>query len=308
MAAGKKFLPIIGLGILAFIWGYNWVVMKTALAFCGPFAFGAIRAFSGGAILFIVAALLGRPLSVGSLPGFFLLALLQTTGFFGFSIWALVGGGAGKTVMLIYTMPFWILVLAWPLLGERIYRWQWMAVGFAFTGLICMFHPWQSHPHLFSTVLACLAGFSWALAGVWNKHFRARVRVDLIALNAWQLMAGAIPLVMIALFVESKPIDWTPYFIGALVYNAVLATAVCWTLWFFALQEMPAGIAGLGTLATPVLGVMAAWLQLGEVPVFWETVGMVLIFCGLAILCGIGAASARGKYKKENPSAGVREE
>ncbi|MCF8024995.1 MAG: DMT family transporter [Desulfobacteraceae bacterium] len=295
MPAGKKWLPVIGLGILAFLWGYNWVVMKTALAFCGPFAFGSMRAIIGGAMLFLVAVFSGRSLALGSLPGVLLLGFLQTTGFFGFSIWALVSGGAGKTVMVIYTMPFWILLLARPLLGERIFKWQWLAVGFAFTGLVCLFHPWQTHPHLFSTILAALAGLSWALAGVWNKYFRGRVRVDLITVNAVQLMAGAVPLLLIAVFVESEPVTWTPYFIAALVYNAVLATALCWTIWFFVLQELPAGMAGLGTLATPVMGVLAAWLQLGEVPIFWEAVGMILIFLGLAVLCGIGAASARAK-------------
>jgi len=207
--------------------------------------------------------------------------------------WALVSGGAGKTAVLVYTMPFWLIVLAWPLLGERMRCGQWLAAGLAFAGLICLFHPWQTHPHLASTVLACLAGFSWALAGVWNKYFRSRVQVDLIALNAWQLMIGAVPLFLIAVFVESRPIAWTPYFMAAVAYNAVLATAVAWTLWFFALQKMPAGMAGLGTLATPVLGVLAAWLQLGEVPLFWEAVGMVMIFFGLAILSGIGVLAAR---------------
>jgi len=293
MRSDSQWLPIIGLGVLACIWGYNWVVMKTALAFCGPFAFGAMRALIGSGVLFLVAAFSGRGLSPGSLLGVLLLGLLQTTGFFGFSIWALVSGGAGKTAVLVYTMPFWLIVLAWPLLGERMRCGQWLAAGLAFAGLICLFHPWQTHPHLASTVLACLAGFSWALAGVWNKYFRSRVQVDLIALNAWQLMIGAVPLVLIAVFVESRPIAWTPYFMAAVAYNAVLATAVAWTLWFFALQKMPAGMAGLGTLATPVLGVLAAWLQLGEVPLFWEAVGMVMILVGLGILSGIGILAAR---------------
>jgi len=293
MTGDKRWLPLIGLGVLTLIWGYNWVVMKTALTFCGPFAFSAIRAVLGSGVLFLVVVFSGRSLSPGSFKGVLLLAFLQTTAFFGFSIGALVSGGAGKTVVLVYTMPFWILVLAWPLLGERMHGWQWLAAAFAFAGLICLFHPWETHPNLQSAVLACLAGLSWALAGVWNKYFRSRVRVDLIAINAWQLMLGAVPLGFIALFVETRAIQWTPYLMGAIAYNALLATAVAWTLWFFALQKMPAGLASLGTLAVPVLGVLAAWLHLGEVPAFWEAAGMTLILCGLAMLSGIGVLSAR---------------
>ncbi len=288
MIVARKWLPIIGLIILSVIWGYNWVVVKQALAFSGPFTFGMMRALIAGAGLFLITAWLRRPLSPGSLPGAVLLGLLQTTGFFGFSTWALVAGGAGKTAVLVYTMPFWLLVLAGPLFGEKMHRWQWFAVGIAFVGLIFLFHPWQKQPDLFSSFLAVLAGLSWALAGAWNKYLRSVVQVDLFALNAWQLVIGSLPLLLIALLLEPEPIVWTPFFIGSVMYNAVLATAVAWSLWFFALQEMPAGMAGLGTLATPVLGVLFAWLVLGETPISWEIIGMILIFTGLTILSGTG--------------------
>jgi drug/metabolite transporter (DMT)-like permease len=293
----RKWLPVIGLAILSLIWGYNWVVVKQALAFSGPFTFGMIRALIAGAGLFLITAGLKRPLSPGSFWGAVLLGLLQTTGFFGFSTWALVAGGAGKTAVLVYTMPFWLLVLAAPLFGEKMHRWQWIAVGIAFAGLICLFHPWQQQAGLFSSFLAMLAGFSWALAGAWNKYLRSMVQVDLFALNAWQLVIGALPLLLIALLLEPEPIVWTPFFIGAVVYNAVFATAVAWSLWFFALQEMPAGIAGLGTLATPALGVLCAWLVLEEVPIFWEITGMILIFSGLAILSGTGLRVMKKRYQ-----------
>lgn len=293
MTYDQKWLPVLGLVVLTLIWGYNWVVMKTVMNFCGPFSFAAMRAVIASLVLFAVAGASGRSLSPGSFKGVLLLGLLQTTGFFGFSIWALVSGGAGKTAVLVYTMPFWVLVLAWPLLGERMYGWQWLAALFAFAGVICLFHPWQTHPHLPSTVLACAGGLSWALAGIWNKYFHRRVRVDLLSLNAWQLLIGGIPLVLLALFADAQPIEWTPYLLGALVYNAVLATALAWSLWFFALHKMPAGIAGMGTLFVPVLGALAAWLHLGEVPAFWEAVGMLLIFCGLALLSGISMISVK---------------
>ncbi len=302
MSMKRSWLPVIGLGMLAVIWGYNWVIMKVALQFAGPFAFASLRAIAGGALLFAVVFVLRRPLSPGSLPGVLLLGLLQTTGFFGLAIWALVSGGAGKTAVLVYTMPFWLIVLAWPLLGERLHGWQWLAVAFAFTGLLSLFHPWQYHPHLFSTMLASLAGLSWAFSGVFNKYLRQKVKVDLLSLTAWQLVLGGIPLLIISLCVESQPIILTPYFIGAVFYNVVLATAVAFTLWFFALQKLPAGIAGMGTLLTPIVGVLAAWIQLGEVPGKWEMIGMFLIFSGLMVLSWIGFRD----YSRYKPGRQIR--
>ncbi len=299
MGGKRHWLPVIGLVAIALIWGYNWVVMKVALHYSGPFAFASIRAIGGGLVLFAVVFVTGRRRSPGSFGGVLFLAILQTTGFFGLSIWALVSGGAGKTAILVYTMPVWLLILAWPLLGERLHDWQWLAVGFSLLGLVFLIHPWQYHPHLFSTILAILAGLCWALSGIWNKYLRQRVKVDLLALTAWQLVLGGIPLLVIAFWQESQAIQWTLYFMGAVTYNVILGSAVAWTLWFFALQELPAGMAGMGTLLAPVVGVLTAWLQLGEVPGRWEAVGMILIFAGLAVLSFLRFRSTNNRNNRE---------
>jgi drug/metabolite transporter (DMT)-like permease len=65
---------------------------------------------------------------------------------------------------------------------------------------------------------------------------------------------------------------------------SVLASAVAWILFYFALRRLPAGIASMGTLATPVIGVAAAWLQFGERPSALEGSGMALICAGLLLL------------------------
>ena len=77
---------------------------------------------------------------------------------------------------------------------------------------------------------------------------------------------------------------WTVGFGLALGYTSVLATGVAWMLFYYALRRMPAGMVGLGTLATPVIGVIAAWLQLGERPAPLEATGMALIGTALAML------------------------
>ena len=69
---------------------------------------------------------------------------------------------------------------------------------------------------------------------------------------------------------------------------------MCWALWLFALRALPAGAAGMGTLAVPVVGVIAAWLQLGEAPTLVEGVGMALIIAGLAALAVVGVTAGRG--------------
>ena len=83
--------------------------------------------------------------------------------------------------------------------------------------------------------------------------------------------------------VPSAPIQWNAALIGALLYNVIPGAAIAYLLWIFALSRLPAGTAGLGTLANPVVGVLAAWVQLGEVPDLTEAIGMRLIVVALAL-------------------------
>ena len=130
------------------------------------------------------------------------------------------------------------------------------------------------------------AALSWAGSAVVAKLLRNRHEVDLLSLTAWQVLLGSLPLVVIAAVTANRPPVWSGSFVAALLYQVVLATALAYYLWLFVLDVLPAGLAGLGTLMTPVIGVAAAWLQLGERPGIWEGLGMLLIIAALAVLTG----------------------
>jgi drug/metabolite transporter (DMT)-like permease len=67
--------------------------------------------------------------------------------------------------------------------------------------------------------------------------------------------------------------------------------AMKWMLFYYALARLPAGLAGLGTLATPVIGVAAAWLHFGKRPSGQDSAGMLLIAAGLLLLAVPGSSS-----------------
>src|SRR3569623_2878850 len=130
---------------LALIWGYNWVVMKRALAYMGPIQLAAARMLMAALMLFAVVIVTTRPWRPRALPQTLLIGLLQTCGFSALIMWALLAGGAGKVAELSYTMPFWVMLLAWPLLGERLRALQRLAAGGALAGLPCRMDPWPMH-------------------------------------------------------------------------------------------------------------------------------------------------------------------
>jgi drug/metabolite transporter (DMT)-like permease len=295
-------LATLGLAALALIWGYNWVEMKTALNYSQPFTFAALRAFGGAVFLFLLLLVMRRPLRPKALALTALVGLLQTSCFLGLAMWALLRGGAGKTSVLVYIMPFWLLLVAWPVLGEKLRDWQWVAVGLALVGLVLILSPWNMQGSFSSTCLAVAAGIAWAGSALGAKVVHRRHQVDLLSFTAWQTLLGSVPLLILAgLTWKAAPV-WSGSFVAALAFNIVPALGLALLLWFWVLRALPAGRAGLGTLATPVVGIVSAWMQLGERPGASEEAGMFLIVIGLALLAGREMAAARQSRVAEGPT------
>ncbi len=274
---------VFALVLLALIWGYNWVVMKIALQYAPPFDFAAMRAFYGALSLFLLMIALGKPLKPQAIWGSFCYGMLHSGGAIGLLTWALVSGGAGKTAILSHTMAFWTLLFAWIFLGERLRGAQWWSVMLAFCGLIFILQPLSLNEELISKGVAIIAGISWAISSLVAKKLNQKQALDLLSFTAWQLLFGSLPLIIISLLVPTPPINWSGELIAALIYNVLPGTAIAWLLWLYGLRNLSAGSAGLTALATPVIGVLAAWLHLGEIPKPTESVGMLLIFVALVI-------------------------
>jgi drug/metabolite transporter (DMT)-like permease len=278
---------------LSCIWGYNWVVMKECLRYSDAFDFAALRTAIGALSLFALQLWKGGTLHPKAFWMTALLGFVSTTACIGFVTLALVTGGVGKTAILVYIMPFWVLLLAWPILAEHIRGVHWIPVILAFSGLLIILEPWNLHSTFISKLYAVLAGVAWAISAIITKIMTRKNSFDLISLTAWQMLLGALPLVLIALILSDRPVQWTPYFAMGLFYSSVVSQALALLLWFFILSKLPAGVASMGTLATPVVGTIAAAIELGERPTILEAWGMFLILTALALLSVLGYVQHR---------------
>lgn len=297
MSRGAPSTRVRDLGVLALvalgpIWGYGWVATKVALGYSQPLTFAALRAALSIPCLFLVLVAARRSLRPPAIRYTLVIGLLQTTAFVGLVVWALDIGGAGKVAVLTYVMPFWLLLLARAFLGERLRGPQWFAVALAFSGLLLVVSPWHLHG-LLSSLLALAGGFAWAASALVVKLLQRRQEVDVVSLTTWQMVFGSLPLVAVAALTYHGGPEWTAAFVGSLTYTVLLANVLAWVLWLYALRALSAGAAGLGTLAIPVVGVLAAWLQLGEQPGAVEAAGMILIVSALAVLAAGGIVAGR---------------
>lgn len=284
MSEKKRTTAFIALAALAIIWGYNWVVMKIATQYAPPFDFAALRLLGGAVVLFAALLILRKPIKPERLTAFLWIGVFQSGGFVALATWAVLSSGAGKVAVLSYTMPLWVALAGWPLLGERLSARQLAALAIAIAGIVLILDVWNTHGSLFADVIALIAGVFWAIGVIISKRVQRAGTVDVLGLTAWQMLFGGIAVGVVALIVPEHATLWTPVYAAALAYNIFGASALAYFLWVFVLQHLPARDASMGTLANPVVGIIAAWLQLGETPSAWEAAGMALVVVALAAL------------------------
>lgn len=268
---------------LSFAWGYNWVLMKEALEYAGPFDFAAWRTGIGAGTLFLILLMRRRLRRPAKLRGLAILGMFQIAAFTALTMLALVNGDPGKMSVLVYTMPVWAMVFAWGLLGQKPTHVHAMATGAALVGIVCMAQPWQ--PGLsYSGLLYALGGAAaWGFSSVYASQLR-HAGVDVLSMTAWSLAVGGVILVAVACLVPSAPVRWDPYFVFILLYNAVLATAVAWLLWAYVLDRLSIMAASLSVLAVPLIGSLSSAARLGERFSSSEMVGMGTILLSIGVV------------------------
>jgi drug/metabolite transporter (DMT)-like permease len=271
---------------LAVCWGYNWVVMKVGLHDAGPVAFAAIRCLGGAIILGFVLLALRRSFKLVEPWTIVAIGLLQTALAQGLIAMALHGGQAGKSAVLNYTLPVWVMILGFLFLKERPRLMQWLATLVAFTGVMVMTFLNGKAVSWEPIVFALSASICWGAGTIVTQALMRRHagRIDALALTFWQLFIGGAVLTALAFIVPEAPLNWTTSLILALIYNVGPASAVAFLLWFMLQQRIEANVLSLIVLIVPLVGIAAGWLQLGERPSLPDAIGMALILTGIAVM------------------------
>ncbi len=279
----SRYLPVFALALLALIWGYSWVPGKLGVVNSSAFVFAAVRSLPAGLLMLALLPLTGRPLRPKAPALTAVVAVLQGSGFVGLTSAALVAGGAGHTAMLANTWQFWLLLMAWLALGERLRGMQWLSVVVGLVGLVLIIEPWHLRGVL-GSLLTLAGAVCFAAGAVVAKVLRKRHKVDLLSFTAWQILLSSIPLVILGALMPGDSIHWNSTFILSLIFSILIGTALGSLIWLYVLNALPANIAGIGTLGAPVFGVLFSWLQLHEKLSRAEIAGMVLVVAALSLL------------------------
>lgn len=284
-------LPAIGflmLASLGLFWGLNWPGMKIALGEITIWWFRGMSVAAGAMGLLAISALAGqkvwptraelRPLLICTV--FNILGWHICTGY-GVSLMP-----AGRASIIAFTMPVWAAILAVWLLGERMtaYRIAGLVLGMA--GLAVLIGPdlavFDEAP--LGALFMLGAATTWATGTVLFKKFDWTSPVA--ALIGWQLALGAVVMLSVAAAVEPvpDPTQLSLKVILALAYLFALPMVYCQWAYFSVVRIFPAGIAAIGTLLVPVVGVVSSALLLGEPIGVPELLSLALIVMALFVV------------------------
>lgn len=268
-------VPLLGL-----LWGFNWPAVRISLTEIAPWTLRAGGMSFAGLVLVAVALARGVPLAVPrrQWPRLIIAGFLSIAAFNVLLAFAQLMAPTSRAAILTFTMPIWATLLALPLLDERLDRRRLLGLGLGIAGLACLGLPLlrsgQFSPGL---ALALLAAVSWALGTIVTKRWP--VSAPALAIAAWQLLIGGAVAGLGMLVFEGLPVPkaLSPPVLAALAFHIVGAQALAYFLWFVVVARLPAGIASLGTLMVPAVGVLGSVLLLGERPTATDWLGLALV-------------------------------
>lgn len=292
-------LPRLGLVLLvglSFAWGINWPFMKIVLAEIPLWTFRAWSCLAAGLMLLALGHFTGgrvkptRPEWWPILVG----ALFNVTLWHIFVALGVMEMASGHAAVLAFTMPLWSAIISVAFLGERMTGRVALALALGIGGIVVLLSRDLSAVGAspLGAVFMLTASVGWAIGTLYQK--RQRFTVGTLALAGWQLALGTVPMFVILPFADGIHFPQaSAYAWVAAAYTTVVALVFAYFAWFKIVSLFPASIAGIGTLLTPVIGMVSGAVVLGE-PFGWrEILAVALIGSALALVLIIPALKPR---------------
>jgi drug/metabolite transporter (DMT)-like permease len=275
------------------LWSGNWIVARAVRDDISPGIATAGR--------LVVVLLILLPFTLGNLIRKARTTtshgrnVLLATGFFGgglhlaFQWLGLHYTTATSATLYLSTAPIFILLLARPLLGERISARQWAGVTVSFCGVALIGTRGQLSLVSFN-VGDALALASMAFWGAYTVFLR--MRRD--ALDTPEFLAVLCAMGLITLlpwvafeFVQGMEMKLSAHGIVAVLYSAIGSLLLAGAGWTYVVKRLGAARAGVTMHLMPAITVLLAMLFLDEHPAWYHGAGIALI------LAGVGLSSSR---------------
>ncbi|KAB0536866.1 putative blue pigment (indigoidine) exporter [Pseudochrobactrum saccharolyticum] len=254
------------------IWGSTYIVTTQMLPAGYPMTVAMLRALPAGLVLLLLVRQLPqgiwwlRVFILGALNFSFFWAMLFVAAY-------RLPGGVAATVGAV--QPLIVVFLARMVLGTRL---RIVAVAAALAGIVgvalLVLKPDSALDQ--TGIIAALAGaFSMAAGTVLSRYWQPPVSP--LTFTAWQLTAGGLLLVPVALSLEpALPVLTLTNWLG-LIYLGLIGGAVTYLLWFRGLARLESSVAASLGFLSPLTAVILGWGLLGQQLNLLQITGMAIV-------------------------------
>ncbi|SDY11546.1 probable blue pigment (indigoidine) exporter [Collimonas sp. OK242] len=275
------------------IWGSTYLVTTQLLPAGHPLMLAMLRALPVGLLLLLWLRKL--PSGIWWLRVFVLGALNFTV------FWSLLfvsayrlPGGVAATVGAI--QPLMVLMFSWLLFSQAPRRLALIAGAAGIAGVALLVLTPSAELDAIGIGAGLLGAVSMAIGTALSKRWAAPVAP--LTFTAWQLTAGGLLLLALALWLEPPLPALSTQNIVGFVYLGLIGAGLTYWLWFRGLQKLqPAAAASLGLLS-PVTATLLGWLildqQLSPLQIFGAAIILVSVW--------LGQWSARPAAEKKQPA------
>lgn len=255
--------------ILCMTWGLQQVAVKVASAGISPLWQAGLRSLGAALLVWAWTGLRRIPLferDATLLPGIAAGALFAAE--FAFVYYGLQFTSASRGVIFLYTAPFFVALGArWLLPNESMRAAQWLGMALAFAGVLVLFGENLLRPAgraWIGDLMMIVAAMFWAATTLTVKASvlnRAAAEKTLL----YQLGVSA-PLLLLAAVALGEPGMFAPgvLVVASLAFQTVMVAGISFLVWFWLVRQYPATRLSSFSFMTPVMGVLAGGLLLGE--------------------------------------------
>jgi drug/metabolite transporter (DMT)-like permease len=274
--------------LICLTWGFNQPAIKLAIHDVPPLMQCAIRSSLATLIVLGLMRLRGLPVAArdGTLAAGLIAGLL-----FGVEFLLIYRGllytTASRAVLFIYLAPFFVVIGArWLFPGDRFGLIQWLGLLMAFVGMVVAFGvpaPATEPSQLLGDVMMAFAAVAWAATTLIIKS-SALAYVSPEKTLLYQLVA-CVPIVALGALAFGERIVAMPSAValGSLAFQTIVV-GTTFSLWFALIVKFSASRLSAFTFLTPLFGVAAGHLVLGEplTPAF--AIAVLLVAAGLILV------------------------
>src|SRR5579872_6299014 len=287
-------LPLL-IVLFCLLWSYAFVAGKIGVTYCPPLILLAARFSTAGILILGAVALRGEgwSLSLRDTLVFALLGVANNALYLGLGYTGLKSVSAGLGGLIVSANPIFTAVLAALLLNEQL---TWRKVGGLVLGIVgvglIVWHRLSVGTDSLHGILFTFASLASIVAGTILFKLLAPKGSLWIGNGVQNLAAGIVLIPFAATFADISDVVPNLQLLGSFAYLTLGGSVLAYVLWFHLLRVCGATAASAYHFLMPPLGMLFAWIVLGEHVAFRDLLGIVPVALGIYLVTRPAAATA----------------